>query len=70
MKPGVQRIHPDDRDRAYDELQEALRQKGEYAIEYRLVLPDGTVKHIRSIGHPLRTPRMENSSRSSARPPT
>ena len=27
-------------------------QKREYTIEYRLVLPDGTLKYIRSIGHP------------------
>ena len=48
----LQRVHPEDRIRAYDELQEALRQKREYAIEYRLALPDGTLKYIRSIGHP------------------
>ena len=47
-----QRAHPEDRGRANNELQEALRQKREYAIEYRVVLPDGTVKHVRSIGHP------------------
>jgi PAS domain S-box-containing protein len=47
-----QRTHPEDRSRAHDELQEALRQKRAYAIEYRLALPDGTVKHVRSIGHP------------------
>jgi PAS domain S-box-containing protein len=46
------RVHPDDRDRAHEELQEALRQKREYTIEYRIVLPDGTLKHLRSIGHP------------------
>ena len=47
-----QRVHPEDRIRAYNELQEAVHQKGEYTIEYRLVLPDGTLKYIRSIGHP------------------
>lgn len=47
-----QRLHPDDRDRFLEEYQEGLRQKREYAIEYRIVLPDGTIKHLRSIGHP------------------
>jgi PAS domain S-box-containing protein len=49
------RAHPEDRARAYDELQEALREKRDYAIEYRLVLPDGNIKHVRSIGHPSYT---------------
>jgi PAS domain S-box-containing protein len=46
------RVHSDDRNRVSEELQEALRQKRDYAIEYRIVLPDGTIKHLRSIGHP------------------
>jgi PAS domain S-box-containing protein len=48
----LQRVHPEDRSRAYNELQEAVHRKGEYTLEYRLVLPDGTLKYIRSIGHP------------------
>jgi PAS domain S-box-containing protein len=47
-----QRVHPDDRDRTRRQLEEALRQKLDYTIEYRVVLPDGTLKHFRSIGHP------------------
>ena len=31
----LQRIHPDDRDRVYDEAQEALRQKRDHTIEFR-----------------------------------
>jgi PAS domain S-box-containing protein len=48
-----QRIHPDDRDRVREELRKALHQKGEQAVEFRLLFPDGTVKHIKSISHPL-----------------
>jgi PAS domain S-box-containing protein len=47
-----QRVHSEDRGRAYEELQEALRQKRDYAIEYRIVFPGGTIKHLRSTGHP------------------
>jgi PAS domain S-box-containing protein len=47
-----QRIHPDDRDRVYEEIQEALRERKDYAVEFRIVLPDGTLKHIQSNGHP------------------
>jgi len=48
-----QRIHPDDRDRVRAEVLEALRQKREYVVEFRIVLPDGAVKHLESTGHPL-----------------
>src|SRR4029077_2891990 len=49
----LQRIHPDDRERVDAETQEALRQKKDLALEFRIVLPDGTVKYIESTGHPL-----------------
>ena len=32
---------------------EALRQKRDYVVEFRIVLPDGTVRHLESTGHPL-----------------
>ena len=47
-----QRINSDDRDKAKEELEEALRHKRDYSIEYRIVLQDGSTKHLRSIGHP------------------
>jgi len=50
-----QRVHPDDRDRARQELQDALRHKQDFAMEYRIVLPDRTLKHLRTIGHPSYT---------------
>src|SRR5256886_4684390 len=39
-----QRIHPDDRDRVWAEVQEALRQIRGFSSEFRLLLPDGTIK--------------------------
>ena len=45
------RIHPDDRDGMYEETQEALRQKRDYKVDFRIVLPDGTVKYLEAIGH-------------------
>jgi PAS domain S-box-containing protein len=41
-----QRIHPDDRDRVRNEVQEALRQKRDFSAEFRILLPDGTVKYL------------------------
>jgi PAS domain S-box-containing protein len=46
----LQRVHPEDRDRFL------LREKTDYTHEFRIVLPDGTVKHIESIGHPVFDP--------------
>ena len=47
-----QRIHPDDRDRVLAEVQRAVGEKRDYSIGYRIVLPDGTAKHLESIGRP------------------
>jgi PAS domain S-box-containing protein len=43
-----QRIHPDDRDDVREEVEEALRQKRDFAAEFRIVLPDGTVKYLQA----------------------
>jgi PAS domain S-box-containing protein len=40
------RMHPDDRDRVREEVQKALRQKRDFAAEFRILLPDGTVKYL------------------------
>jgi C4-dicarboxylate-specific signal transduction histidine kinase len=48
-----QRTHPDDRSRVAEEIQEALRQKRDFELEFRIVLPDGTVKYLQAIGHHL-----------------
>jgi PAS domain S-box-containing protein len=42
----LQRIHPDDRDGVYEGALEAIREKRDYVVEFRIVLPDGTVKNI------------------------
>ena len=49
----LQRIHPDDRERVDVEAEEALHQKRDFVLEFRILLPDGTVKYIESTGHPL-----------------
>ncbi len=48
-----QRIHVDDRDRVWKEVQEALHQRKDYAAEFRIVLPDETVKYLAATGHHL-----------------
>lgn len=46
-------IHPDDRSRVKDTYETAQRRKGEFDAEYRIVLGDGTIKHLHTIGHPV-----------------
>src|SRR5947207_5688001 len=46
-------IHPDDRDRVNEKVQEAVRQKTDLAIEFRILLPDGTVKYLEVTAHHL-----------------
>ena len=48
-----QRIHLEDRARVKEASDRTFREKIDYDVEYRIVLPDGTVKHIHSIGHPV-----------------
>jgi PAS domain S-box-containing protein len=40
------RIHPEDRDRVRGEIREALRAQRGFVSEFRILLPDGTVKHL------------------------
>jgi PAS domain S-box-containing protein len=49
----LQRIHPDDRTRVNIEIEEALRQKRGFALDFGIVLPDGTFKHIEATGRPF-----------------
>ncbi|HWO29476.1 MAG TPA: PAS domain-containing protein, partial [Candidatus Acidoferrum sp.] len=49
-----ERIHPEDRDRVRREAFPKRAAKGShFDIEYRIVLPDGAIKHLHSIGHPV-----------------
>jgi PAS domain S-box-containing protein len=48
-----QRIHPGDRDRLTAEVRREVGEKRRYSIGYRIVLPDGTVKHLETVGQPV-----------------
>jgi PAS domain S-box-containing protein len=41
-----ERVHPDDRDWVRQGAREPRRQKREYAVEHRILLPDGTVRYL------------------------
>jgi PAS domain S-box-containing protein len=48
-----QRIHPEDRDWVKERFEKSLRERVDGFAEYRVLLPDGTVRHINASGHPV-----------------
>jgi PAS domain S-box-containing protein len=48
-----QRTHPEDRAQWQGVIDRAIAEKSEYEVEFRILLPDGTVKHIHTVGHPV-----------------
>jgi PAS domain S-box-containing protein len=49
----LQRIHPEDRGRAEQTIDRAVRERSDFVQEYRLILPDGSIKHVHTVGHPV-----------------
>ena len=47
------RIHPEDRVRFRDLYMKCLREKTAYETDFRIVLPDGTIRHEHSAGRPV-----------------
>jgi len=58
-KAALERIHPDDRERVSEEARKAVEQKKDYKLEYRTLLPGGTVKYIEANAHPKFSPSGE-----------
>src|SRR5262245_26458603 len=49
----LQRIHPQDRNRLVETLETAIREQTNHEIVFRAVLPDGTIKQVHDVGHPV-----------------
>jgi PAS domain S-box-containing protein len=49
----LERVHPEDRGRWQEAIDRAVSEKSDYEVEFRILLPGGTVKHIRTVGHPV-----------------
>jgi PAS domain S-box-containing protein len=50
VKGYLQFIHPDDRDRAYRQVQTALEKRRGFEVDYRIVRPDGSVRWVTDKG--------------------
>jgi PAS domain S-box-containing protein len=49
----LQRTHPEDRAKWQGALDRAIAEKSDYEAEFRILLPDGSAKHIHTVGHPV-----------------
>jgi PAS domain S-box-containing protein len=48
-----ERVHPEDRLKWAGIIERAIVEKGDYGQEFRILLPNGRVKWIRTVGHPV-----------------
>ena len=48
----VQRTHPDDRQAVQQLIERASSDRTEFALEHRLLMPDGSIKFVHVVGHP------------------
>jgi PAS domain S-box-containing protein len=49
----LQRIHPEDRAIWQATIDRAIAEKSDYELEFRILLPAGTVRYIHTVGHPV-----------------
>src|SRR6476660_7931140 len=47
----LERVHPEDRARVDEIRSAALRDKSDFEAEFRLLLPEGAIRHVHGIGH-------------------
>jgi PAS domain S-box-containing protein len=57
VKPGypmvLNYIHPEDRSRVQQTFEDAVRDKRDYELAYRVVWADGAVRHVNNLAHPV-----------------
>jgi PAS domain S-box-containing protein len=49
----LQRIHPEDQALWQTTIDRAIGEKSDYEVEFRILLPSGTVRYIHTVGHPV-----------------
>jgi len=54
-KPTVElvmtRVHPEDRERVQQHIERVVREPGDWQIEHRLLMPDGSIKYLNVMSH-------------------
>ena len=52
-KAFLEHVHPEDRDGVREAMPRVVREKTDYEVEHKMILPDGTIVHIHAHGHPV-----------------
>src|ERR1700686_5641164 len=47
------KFHPEDRKRVVDLFERSEIEKTDFQVDYRILLPDGTIKYLHTTGHPI-----------------
>ena len=55
----LERVHPEDRSKWKSTIDRAILEKADYDVDFRIALPDGAVKWIHTVGHPVLNPAGE-----------
>src|SRR5258707_774298 len=50
---SIVRVHPEDRLKWKGTIERAIMEKADYDVEFRILFPNGKVKWIHSVGHPV-----------------
>jgi PAS domain-containing protein len=50
----LSRTHPEDRPGLEDAVYKAIREASDLETEYRIILEDGSIRHIHTLGHPVK----------------
>ena len=50
------RVHPDERPTVRETIQNAIRDSSDFELNYRIILDDGSIRHLHVLGHPVRKP--------------
>ncbi|HEU4507301.1 MAG TPA: PAS domain S-box protein [Pyrinomonadaceae bacterium] len=57
VKPGypdaLEYVHAEDRARAQQTFEDAVREEKEFELAYRVLLPNGTIRHVNNLAHPV-----------------
>jgi PAS domain S-box-containing protein len=52
-KDWARRVHREDREGTWNRIQRGISERTDFELDYRTVHPDGTIKYVHALGHPV-----------------
>jgi PAS domain S-box-containing protein len=52
-KDWARRVHREDREGTWDRIRRGISERTDFELDYRTVNPDGTIKYVHALGHPV-----------------